>query len=101
MAQLRQQRETAKAYAEAAESYAVQGYRVLDEQPAWRDTICVELRGLRTADGDPVTEEGVTNPAHWAVWLDEEVAFVDRETGERVDEDAIDFATEDDPKRVW
>lgn len=33
------------------------------------------------------------------VWLDEEVAFVDRETAERVDEDAIDFATEDDPKR--
>ena len=99
VAQLRQQRETAKAYAEAAESYAVQGYRVLDEQPAWRDTTCVELRGLRTADGDPVTEEAVTNPAYWAVWLDEEVAFVDRETGERVDEDAIDFATEDDPKR--
>ena len=99
VAQLRQQRETAKAYAEAAESYAVQGYRVLDEQPAWRDTTCVEPRGLRTADGDPVTEEAVTNPAHWAVWLDEEVAFVDRETGERVDEDAIDFATEDDPKR--
>ena len=53
VAQLRQQRETAKAYAEAAESYAVQGYRVLDEQPAWRDTTCIELRGLRTADGDP------------------------------------------------
>lgn len=55
-------------------------------------------RCLPSTYGD-CREEAVTNPAHWAVWLDEEVAFVDRETGERVDEDAIDFATEDDPKR--
>ena len=99
VAQLRQERETAKAYAEAAESYTARGYRVLDEQPVWRDTSCVELRWLRTPEGDEVTEEAITNPAHWAVRLEEEVAFVDRETGEPVEEDSIDFATEDDPRR--
>jgi ParB family chromosome partitioning protein len=97
VAQLRQQRETEQAREQAAESYRAQGYQVIDEQPAWRDTSCVELRWLRAAEGDTVTEDAITNPAHWAVWLDEEIAFVDRETGERVDEDAIDFATEDDP----
>ena len=65
--------------------------------PAWRDTRCVELRWLRTAEGNEVTEEAITNPAHWAVWLDEEAAFVDRETGELVDEDSIDFHTEHHP----
>ena len=97
VAQLRQKRETAKAYADAAEAYADQGYRVLDVRPAWRDTSCIELRWLRTPEGDAVTEAAVTNPAHWAVRLEEEVAFVDRETGEPVDEDLIDFNTEDDP----
>jgi ParB family chromosome partitioning protein len=96
LAQLRQERQTAQARQEAAEAYRAQGYRVVDEQPAWRDTSCVELRWLRTADGNTVTEEAITNPAHWAVWLDEEIGFVDRETGERVEEDCIDFATEDD-----
>jgi ParB family chromosome partitioning protein len=38
VAQLRQYREAAEALAEAAESLAAQGYRVLDERPAWRDT---------------------------------------------------------------
>ena len=87
VAQLRQQRETEQAREQAAESYRAQGYRVIDEQPAWRDTSCVELRWLRTAEGDAVTEDAITNPAHWAVWLDEEIAFVDRETGERVHEE--------------
>ncbi|GAT12124.1 ParB N-terminal domain-containing protein [Mycolicibacterium novocastrense] len=96
LAQLRQQRQSAKALEDAAQSYRAQGYRVLDEQPAWRDTSCVELRWLRTADGEAVTEDEITDPAHWAVWLDEEMGFVDRATGERVDEDCIDFATEDD-----
>jgi ParB family chromosome partitioning protein len=97
VAQLRQQRETAKARAEAAESYATQGYRVLDEQPAWRDTSCVGLRWLRTAEGNEVTDDAITNPAHWAVWMEEEIAFVDRESGEPVDEDSIDFHTERHP----
>ena len=94
VAQLRQEREEAQARAEAAQSFAAQGYRVLNERPAWRDASCVELRWLRTAEGNEVTEEAITNPAHWAVWLEEDAAFVDRETGEPVDEDTIDFHTE-------
>lgn len=97
VAQLRQQRLAARALEEATEKYRAQGYQVLDERPAWRDTTYVELRWLRTADGAAVTEEAITNPAHWAVWLDEEMGFVDRTTGERVDEDSIDFMTEEDP----
>jgi ParB family chromosome partitioning protein len=99
VAQLRQDREAAKARAEAAESFAAQGYRVLDERPAWRDTDCVELRWLRTPEGQQITEEAISNPAHWAVWLDEEVTYVDRQSGEPVDEDAIDFYTEHHPER--
>jgi ParB family transcriptional regulator, chromosome partitioning protein len=99
VAQLRQDREAAKARAEAAESFAAQGYRVLDERPAWRDTNCVELRWLRTGDGQQVTEEAISNPAHWAVWLDEEVAYIDRQSGEPVDDDSIDFDTEYHPDR--
>ena len=97
VAQLRQEREEAKARAEAAQAFAAQGYRVLDQRPVWRDTSCVELRWLRTTEGNEVTEETITNPAHWAVWIDEEAAFVDRETGEPVDEDSIDFHTEHHP----
>jgi ParB family chromosome partitioning protein len=99
VAQLRQDREAAKARAEATESFAAQGYRVFDERPAWRDTHCVELRWLRTPDGQQVTEEAISNPAHWAIWLDEEVTYVDRQSGEPVDEDAIDFYTEHHPER--
>jgi ParB family transcriptional regulator, chromosome partitioning protein len=99
VAQLRQDREAAKALANAAESFAVQGYRVLDERPAWRDTACVELRWLHTADGQQATEEAISDPAHWAVWLDEEVDYVDRDTGEAVDEDSIDFFTEHHAER--
>jgi hypothetical protein len=82
-----------------SESFAAQGYRVLDERPAWRDTDCVELRWLRTQDGQQVTEEAISNPAHWAVWLDEVVIYVDRQSGEPVDEDSIDFYTEHHPEQ--
>jgi ParB family chromosome partitioning protein len=99
VAQLRQDREAAKALAEAAECFAAQGYRVLEERPPWRDTRCVELRWLRTPDGQQATEEAISNPAHWAVWLDEEAAYVDRQSGEPVDEDSIDFFTQHHPER--
>ena len=71
---------------------------MLDERPAWRDTSCVELRWLRTAEGNEVTEEAITNPAHWAV-LDGRGSRV-RRPGNRepVDEDSIDFRTEHHPK---
>jgi ParB family chromosome partitioning protein len=58
VAQLRQDREAAKALTEAAESFAAQGYRVLDERPAWRDTSCVELRWLRTPEGQQAHRGG-------------------------------------------
>jgi ParB family transcriptional regulator, chromosome partitioning protein len=99
VAQLRQEREAAQALAEAADSFAAQGYRVLEDRPARRDTGCVELRWLRTPDGQPATEEAISDPAHWAVWLEEQAAYVDRESGEPVDEDWIDFDTAYHPDR--
>ena len=72
---------------------------MLDERPAWRDTNCVELRWLRSPEGQQATEEAISSPAHWAVWLDEEVTYIDRQSGEPVDEDSIDFSTEHHPEQ--
>lgn len=96
VAALRQERETAQAYDDAAKAWQERGFRILDQPPLWRDTTCVELRYLRR-DGESVTEAVVTDPAHWAVLLEETASFVDRGTGEPVAEDDIDFDTEHRP----
>jgi ParB family chromosome partitioning protein len=60
---------------------------------AWSCGGCVPPRASRP------TEEAISNPTRWAVWPDEEVTYVDRESGEPVDEDAIDFYTEHHPEQ--
>jgi ParB family transcriptional regulator, chromosome partitioning protein len=69
----------------------------LSERPEWRDHSKVELRHLRTPDGDVASQDAVTNPAHWAILLVEREGFVDKATGQPVDEDDIDWTTEDHP----
>jgi ParB family chromosome partitioning protein len=91
VAEIRRERESQKAYEQAAASFAEQGYTVVDDLPAYGDTSCVELRYLCTADGAPATEEAITNPAHWAVCLTEADGYVDNETGEGVDYTDIDW----------
>ena len=91
VAEIRQDRESQKAYQEAAARYAEQGYTVVEDFPAYGDTTCVELRYLRTPDGSAATDEHVTNPAHWAVCLTEVEGYVDTETGEPVDAGDIDW----------
>jgi ParB family transcriptional regulator, chromosome partitioning protein len=46
-----------------------------------------------------VTAEG-TDPAHWAALLYEDTALCDKETGDLVDEDSVDFDTEDQPDAI-
>ena len=55
------------------------------------------MRFLVTADGASADEQVVTEPAHWAVLLYEDTALCDKETGELVDEEAVDWSTEDQP----
>ncbi|MDG4667929.1 ParB N-terminal domain-containing protein [Mycobacterium sp. 236(2023)] len=96
VAALRQERQSAQAYDDAATAWRDRGFTVLDSAPLWRDTGCVALRYLRR-DGETVTDAVVTDPAHWAALLEETASFVDRDTGEPVAEDDIDFDTERDP----
>jgi ParB family chromosome partitioning protein len=42
----------------------------------------------------------VSDPALWAVMLNEEDGLVDVETGEPVQDDAVDWGTQDDPEAV-
>ena len=49
-----------------------------------------------TADGAEADEQAVTEPAHWAVLLYEDTALCDVDSGELVDEDDVDWDTEDD-----
>ena len=91
LAEIRQQRESDKAYGEAVASYTGQGYSVIEDYPGYYDTTHVGLRYLRTADGSAATEEAITDPAHWAVHLTEDTAYVGRDTGESVDDDDIDW----------
>lgn len=91
VAAIRQERAAQRAYHEAAARYAEQGYTVVEDFPAYGDTACVELRYLRTADGEAATEDHVTDPAHWAVCLSEVEGYVDNDTGESVDERDIDW----------
>lgn len=95
VSEIRKEREAEQAYQQVAASYAEQGYTVLgeDDFPEYGDATCIELRYLRTADGEPATADAVTDPAHWAVYLTEEDRYSLTETGEEVDYNDIDWHT--------
>jgi ParB family chromosome partitioning protein len=92
-AQIRLRQLTEQAYDAAAAQYTADGYRVITDYPNWRDRTCVALRYLRTGDDNDVTEEAINDPAHWAVYLEEGVAYLDAATGDPVEEDDIDLTT--------
>ena len=91
LAEIRSERESQKAYEEAAAHYVNAGYTVIDEYPRYGDTTCVPLAYLRTPDGSGATEEAITRAAQWAVYLCEDTTYVDNDTGEPVDSDDIDW----------
>jgi ParB family chromosome partitioning protein len=97
VAQLRGERASAEAKAQAAQVYTDMGYTVLEQRPESFNPACVPLHYLVTAEGAEVDEHAVTNPAHWAVLLYEDTALCDVDTGGIVDEEAVDWDTEDQP----
>ncbi|MDQ1246124.1 MAG: ParB family transcriptional regulator, chromosome partitioning protein [Actinomycetota bacterium] len=94
VSQLRQQRESEAAFAEATATYQAQGVTVLEDYPNWRDLSCVGMRYLCTHDGDSVDESMVVPGPLWAVVLGEEPGYFDAVTGETVDEDELDPTTQ-------
>ena len=97
VAQLREERVTAEAEAQAAQSYTERGFAVLDQRPESWDEACIPLHYLVTADGSEAGERAITEPAHWAVLLYEDTALCDVETDEVVREDDVDWNTQDQP----
>ncbi|BBC69102.1 hypothetical protein MMRN_p0710 (plasmid) [Mycobacterium marinum] len=97
VAQLRQERDTSQARANAAYPYADRGFTILAQRPDSWDPTCIPLHHLVTTKGDEADDTAVTTPAHWAVLLVEDSALFDVETGEVVDEESVDWDTEDLP----
>lgn len=98
---LRQSREDAKLRAVEQEKYRAKGFTIIEheDRPRWGDVSRVPIDHLSTADGEDVSDAAVAeHPAWWAVKLQEETVFVDKVSGEPVDEETIDWATEDDPE---
>jgi ParB family chromosome partitioning protein len=97
VAQLRKDRASAEAEAQAAQGWVERGFTVLEQRPeSWNEAF-IPLNYLATAEGRAADERAVTDPVHWAVLLYEDTALCDAETGELVDEDAVDWDTEDQP----
>lgn len=85
-----------KARAEAGTPYAERGFTLLEEEPAYGDPY-LRADDLVTVDGGPVTDAVIDGAAgHWAVWLSKEDQFTLTATGEVIEEDSIDWDTEDD-----
>ncbi|SOJ56997.1 Chromosome-partitioning protein Spo0J [Mycobacterium simulans] len=97
VAQLREERVTAEAEGKAAQGYTDKGFTVLEHRPESWDAACIPLHHLVTHEGDEADDNAVTNPAHWAVLLVEDTALCDVETGEVVDEETVDWETEEQP----
>lgn len=97
VAQLRQERAAAEAEAQAAHAYVERGFTWLQERPGSSDPGCIALHHLLTADGAQADEQVVTDPSQWAVQFYETEVVVDVVTGEAVDEDDVDWDTQDRP----
>jgi ParB family transcriptional regulator, chromosome partitioning protein len=100
VSQLREQQASLKALREAEKPWREKGFTMLDSFPDAWDVERVELGYLRTAAGEEADETAVTDPALWAVMLNEEDGLADVETGEPVEDDAVDWGTQDDPEAV-
>lgn len=97
-AEIRAAQQEAAELQRAEQQWAEKGYTILDGQPASFDPACIPLSQLLRADGTDAGVADVTTPAQWAVLIDEDNVFVDKDTGQVVDEDTIDWNTETDPE---
>lgn len=100
VAQLRNERASAEAEAKAAQGWTERGFTVLEQRPERSDQACIPLHYLLTAEGTEADETAVSDPAYWAVLLYEDTALCDAETGEIVDEETVDWDTQDRPDAV-
>ncbi|NKY88842.1 ParB/RepB/Spo0J family partition protein [Nocardia veterana] len=99
-AQVRSEREAQAAWARAAAEYRERGFTVREQWVPYQEySTCTPMRYLRTADGAQATEEHVSDPAHWVVQLDDDEELRHAETGEPVEENAVDWDTDEDPER--
>ncbi|MUL78833.1 ParB N-terminal domain-containing protein [Mycolicibacterium sp. CBMA 226] len=102
--QLRIEAASAEALAKEAQKWAERGYTALDSRPSSWDATIVPLNHLVRIDAEgteaEATEESVTDPAHWAVLLYETTMLVDKATGELVDEDDVDWRSQDEDDAV-
>ena len=89
-----------KARAEAGAPYVEKGLTVLENEPDF-DGPYIAAEDLVTADGDPITETVIDGAAeHWAVWLTQSEQITLTATGEVIESESIDWATEGAPKAV-
>lgn len=101
VARLRKAREDRKAFAAAKQRYEALGYEVLDARPDFFSQDYVPLEVLVDAKGDAVEMSAVeANPQYWTLLIDEETVFTDKETGDVVEEEDIDWSTEGKPDAV-
>jgi ParB family chromosome partitioning protein len=103
VAELRAERASAQARAEAIAHYTERGFTILDgDRRGWKlDRVPMRHLQRDGDDGEPeaVDDTVITDPQHWAVRLEEFIEYADAE-GNVVDEDQIDWDTEGDPDAV-
>lgn len=94
---LRDRRADHAAALEAGSAYAAEGITIYTEHPAY-GTGPRALHSLVDADGNEATRETVPTE-HLAAYMQGRVAYLDKETGDEIDEDAIDFTAgpDDEP----
>lgn len=95
---LTEDRKTARERATALVPYGEAGHPVLTEDPETGEDVWLYAGEVRTAEGEPV--DPTAHPERWSVWADRVEVWIDRETGEPVDEDAVDWlrsAADDTP----
>lgn len=93
---LRAEREIKALIAEAEKEYTERGYTILEDRPRWSDLTAVAVEYLRTSDDERLPDDFEKKPEHWAVYLTDDCAYVDKTTGEEVAEHEIDWDTEND-----
>jgi ParB family chromosome partitioning protein len=101
VAQLRSERASTHALAEATAHYTERGFTIVDDEDRWGWKLNrVPMRHLQRAGDDDEAEEldetVISDPQHWAVRLEEYVQYVDSD-GNVVKEGEIDWDTEGVP----
>ena len=96
-----QDRHETRARLQASLLYAGFGFGVLSTEPSATEPEpqFLPAETLETETGEPISEDMMrADAARWAVWVEvqENADLVDRDTGELVDPDTVDWDTQDD-----